>query len=437
MVHPENIMESMIMPILNQLRTILFIVFVGYIGASIAYPIFPPLFLHSSALIPGHSWAADNRNLLLGLTLAVYPLGQFIGSPVIGAMSDKYGRKNILLLTLTGTMLGYVSSAAALQTGMLWLLILSRFATGLAESNLALAQSIIADLDINKHKGFGGIVMASSIGYVVGPMIGGFLSDGSLFSWFNAATPFYIAAILSAFTLYFAYKQLPESRPADISPVSSQTAWRQFNVIAHLQEILQNQLLKYYLLSSLVFTVGVDLFYEFGPVYLTGRWMMDSGQIAVYNLILSMAIALSGAWLPHYLASRFSPRQIVVMAIMLFSFFLSLMTITSSVSLLFPLFALIGLMIPLPSTAITVQLSDAADNDIQGKIMGMQWGLRMLGDALICIFGGFLISISVSLPLAAGVLAVLLAVVIYLLRIEKYPVNPELDGFEWSSKNEK
>ena len=405
----------------QQLYTTLLIVFVGFIGVSMAYPLFPPLFLTSSEGVMMGAFADDNRRLLLGVTLAVYPLGQFVGSPIIGTISDKYGRKHVLLGCLAGTILGYFLSGVALQYGLLWLLILSRLATGLAESSIALAQSIIADLKgVNKHRGFGGITMAASIGYVIGPVLGGFLSDNHLVSWFSMALPFYIAALLAGITLLLAYLKLPES---NFLRTTSQSIWQSFNLLQHLNEMSQNRLLKFLLLSSLVFTLGVDMFYEFGPVYLTGQFQMNSAQIAVYNVILCVALAVGGAYLPQKLIKHYSPHHIVIMAMMLFVLFMWLITFVSSLTLLFILFGLMGFVIPMASTVMNVEISDTAGAGIQGKVLGMQWGLRMLGDALICFIGGALILYSVSWPLLLGALSGLAAASIYFLRVKNTYYN--------------
>ena len=120
------------------------------------YTIFSPLFLH-----PNHSglinlnWSSNTRGILLGLTLAMYPLGQFIGSPILGSLPNQLGRKKLLLVTLTGTAFGYIATALAIQTHSVSLLLISRFGTGFLEGNVAIAQAYIIDLKINKQKGLG------------------------------------------------------------------------------------------------------------------------------------------------------------------------------------------------------------------------------------------------------------------------------------------
>src|SRR5437899_299513 len=80
----------------RQLTTILFIVFFGFLGISMPYLIFPALFLNPDYTILTQDWSPSSNALLLGVTLAAYPLGQFIGAPILGALSDDYGRKRLL-----------------------------------------------------------------------------------------------------------------------------------------------------------------------------------------------------------------------------------------------------------------------------------------------------------------------------------------------------
>src|SRR5579862_5856480 len=140
-----------------QLWVILLIVFIGFIGTSIAYPIFPPLFLYpdNHSIIPSTT-SQNIRSILLGLALAAYPLGQFIGSPILGGCSDRYGRKRMLILSLAGSVVGYFLSALSLQQNWLWVLLLSRFLTGLMEGNLAIVRAMATDLEsISKYKSIG------------------------------------------------------------------------------------------------------------------------------------------------------------------------------------------------------------------------------------------------------------------------------------------
>ena len=111
-----------------QLRILLLVVFFGFVGVAIPYPIFAPLFLHPGA----HAGFINDvpvyfRSLLLGITLAAYPLGIFFGAPILGTFADRHGRKPVLLFSLGIAASGYLLSGFSLDCQCLWLLVFSRF----------------------------------------------------------------------------------------------------------------------------------------------------------------------------------------------------------------------------------------------------------------------------------------------------------------------
>ncbi len=397
-----------------QLLIILTITFIGFIGTSISYPIFPPLFLHSGqgTIFPS-TWSADTRNILLGIALAAYPLGQFIGSPVLGSYSDQYGRKKILLMSLMGSFIGYCLSAISLQQHWLWVLLISRFLTGLMEGNLAIAQAMAADLTgMSKYKSFGKINAAASIGYLVGPLLGGFFSDKQLFQWASFATPFFIAALFTLIALMLAALKLKESDKKAILP--SISLLQQFNLINRFRVLFRNPVLKYLLIISSIFTFSVDIFYEFGPIYLTGTWLMTPAGLAAFNVMLCTTLAIGHGWLSPYLSMRFSNKIAIITSIFITAVLFFLMITWPSKLGVFLLFALSGLSIAIGTNNITVQISTHATKTTQGEVIGSQLSLRMLGDATICFVGGFIIISSFAAPLIISSVIACTAAIIYI-----------------------
>jgi len=398
----------------QQLRIILLIVFIGFVGTSIAYPIFPPLFLHPAqgSIIPS-AWHENARSIFLGIALAAYPLGQFIGSPILGGCSDRYGRKKMLMLSLTGSVFGYLLSALSLQFNWLWILLLSRFLTGLMEGNLAIVRAMATDLEsISKYKSIGRINGIAAIGYVMGPLLSGFLSDSNVVHWFSFAFPFFLAMLFSMLAVLLAFFRLSEkTQPISLHEL---TIWQRFNLISRFKVLFQkSEILKYLLIISTIFTFAVDIFYEFGPVYLTGLWSMTPAGIAIYNAALSFTLAVGAGWLPHRLSLHFSIKRIIVMAMLTTAIVFALMTIYPSKILVFLLFGVVGLSIAIVNTNMTIQVSNVADKTIQGEAMGAQLSLRMLGDAITCLVGGFLIVSSVILPIALSCLIAAFSLIVY------------------------
>ncbi len=397
----------------KQFWIILLIVLISFIGSSIAYPIFPPLFLQSTdQLIISPQWSDTSRRILLGLTLAIFPLGQFIGSPILGRNSDIYGRKKILVISLAGSMLGYLLTVISFWTNCFWLLLFSRFLTGFMEGTFAVARAFASELTtINKFVSFGRINTMAGIGYIIGPIIGGLLSNANVVPWFSWSFPFTFAALASIITLGFAWWKLPEHKilhkPEKESIVS------QLNIIRQFKLLFQNHPhLLHLLIISTLFTFAVDMFYEFGPVYLAGKWFMSPGMIALYNAALSAALALGASWLPYHLSKRLPIHKIIILAMMSTTLIFAAMIAFQYPMSMFLFFALIGFSITSVTTTMTIHISNVSHTAIQGEVMGAQLSLRTLGDALICFIGGLLIVLSITLPIIICCITALIASVL-------------------------
>jgi DHA1 family tetracycline resistance protein-like MFS transporter len=398
----------------RQLFCILLIVFMGFVGTSIAYPIFPPLFLHpTDTSIVSMDWSIEARNIFLGIALAAFPLGQFFGSPILGGLSDKYHRKRVLILSLSGSVLGYFLTALSLKYNWLWVLLLSRFFTGVMEGNLGIVRAMASDLEgISKYKSLGRINAMAAIGYVLGPLLGGFFSDGTLVSWFSFELPFYFAMLFLLLATLLAVLTLKEKNPL-ITPATD-SIWQQLNLFSRFRTLFKNnKSLKSLLIASTIFTFSADIFYEFGPVYLTGIWAMTPSGIAIYNAILCITLAIGAGWLPNYLAYHASIERVICIAMILCAMILGLMVIFPSPVFIFILFGLIGLTMSTVTTNLTVQVSHCAHANIQGEALGTQIGLRTAGDACICLIGGFLISASYKLPIIVSSLIAFIAAIVY------------------------
>ncbi len=150
------------------------VAFFSTVGAALPYPILPPLFAADAANDFNHFWGLPPK-LLFGLALTINPLGLLIGSALLGPLSDRYGRRPMLLGTSLGAALGHALTAVSLLAQSYSLFIFARFATGLMEGNGSVARALLADhlegdLRVRAMAWLNG---AFYLGWLAGPLLAG------------------------------------------------------------------------------------------------------------------------------------------------------------------------------------------------------------------------------------------------------------------------
>ncbi|MFN0091234.1 MAG: MFS transporter, partial [Acidimicrobiales bacterium] len=151
---------------------------------------------------------------VIGLVLAAYSVGQLVGAPILGRLSDRYGRKPVLLLALAGSSLGHLVTGLA---GSVWVVLAARAVDGLSGGSVSVAQAAVADLapPAARARLFGLLGVAFAVGFVVGPALGSLAALG------GPRLPFFLAAGLSGLNALTGLRRLPETRPAGAAPAGS------------------------------------------------------------------------------------------------------------------------------------------------------------------------------------------------------------------------
>ena len=185
----------------NALVFIFITVTIDTIAMGITAPVLPTLIERLSGGVQQAAW-------MNGLFMTVFALMQFLFSPILGALSDRFGRRPILLLSIAGLGLSYVGMAMSTS---IWQLLLVRFITGATSANIATAFAYIADVTPpNRRAGAYGLMQAAmSLGFALGPGLGGVLGQ------FDPTFPFWAAAVLSLVNAAYGYFVVPESLAKD------------------------------------------------------------------------------------------------------------------------------------------------------------------------------------------------------------------------------
>jgi len=180
----------------NPLIVIFTAIALDAIGIGLIFPILPDLLREVTH--------ASNLASFIGITTAIYATMQFLFAPVLGALSDRLGRRPVLLISLCGAAISYMFMAFS---STLWMLLIGRAVAGLTSANMAVATAYITDVTPEDKRAarFGVSSAMFGVGFIVGPVLGGLLGD----YWIRL--PFIIAAALNVCNMMLAYFVLPES----------------------------------------------------------------------------------------------------------------------------------------------------------------------------------------------------------------------------------
>jgi MFS family permease len=258
------------------------------IGASLPYPILPPLFAAdvSNGL---NQFLGLPPKLLFGLALTINPIGLLIGTAFLGPLSDRYGRRPVLLVTAIGAAIGHALTAAAMAMESYPLFIVARFGTGLLEGNGAVARALIAERlqGAQRLRGLSLVNGAFHLGWLAGPALAAVtLGFGITVPFLVAVAALLLAAALVALTV-------PREQVA-----ATAESWLQVARQKHVLNLLRHADLRTLFVIQLAATCGVTAFYEFYPLWLVEQAHYDAQGIATINVamcaIMTLAAVIAG-----------------------------------------------------------------------------------------------------------------------------------------------
>jgi DHA1 family tetracycline resistance protein-like MFS transporter len=381
------------------------VVFIGFVGYSLMITVFTPLLLGDDGGLVSAGSSTSTRTLVLGGLLALYPLAQFFGAPVLGSLSDRFGRRPVLLASLAASAAFYALMALALHLHSLALLAVACLLAGFSEANIAIAQSAIADVApaVERSRLFGYVYLSSSLAYVVGPLAGGKLADPAVVAWFAAPTPFLAVAILLMVTLGVTAGAFRETHAPDSeAPLGFALAVR--NVGAAFARTK----LRPVFAANFALYLAIFGFFRVYPMYLVDHFGMGVGRESEFIAWVAVPIVLTNLFLVGWLAGKMDPRRLTVR----FGAALAVCLVAVIVphpegALWATLFACsLALAICLPSMAAMV--SDAVGPGEQGHALGTNQSLQTGAEGVSGLAGGGLAAISTALPLPVmGALALL------------------------------
>ncbi|MDO8604737.1 MAG: MFS transporter [bacterium] len=369
-------------------------VLIDMLGIGILIPVIPQLFtnpLSPHYLLAGSAYA-ESGYFLVGLLLALYALGMFFSAPIFGELSDRYGRKKMLSWALAGGASSYALFAFGVATQNIPLLIFARITGGLSAGNIGIAQAVIADITPPALRAarFGLIGAAFGIGFIVGPSLGGLLSNPQGLGIFGAATPFWFASILSAVNVLWVLAILPETNKHIAQSLRKLSLLRSFHNIARA---LRPSPLRALFKVSFLFQSGFAFYTSFLGVLLVYRFAMSEVDIGTYFSYVGIFIVLTQAFVTRPVTARFSEKQILRLTIPMVSLCMVFVSFVQTEALLYMIVPFFSVAVGLSMANLTSAVSRRAGDTIQGEVLGINSSVNALAQAFPPLLGGLIATI--------------------------------------------
>jgi MFS transporter, DHA1 family, multidrug resistance protein len=334
----------------------------------------------------------------LGLLMAVYSLMQLIFAPFWGKLSDRIGRKPIMMIGIAGLSLSFFMQAMATE---LWMLFAARIIGGLLSSaNMPTAMAYVADITTpeNRGKGMGIVGAAVGLGFVFGPAIGGIFSKSSM------SMPFYLAGTSSLITLviiFFLLKESLQKNNADGNQSNKQSRWKAFSGPASVLFLLQ-------LLISLSLS-GLEATFAYFAAKRAGLGAIQLGYIF---MIMGFAGAMVQGGMVGRLTKKYGEGKVIQGGIIVSAIGFALILLVDSfttAAIFLSIFGIgNGVIRPSVSSLLT-KTTDAGHGSATGLLSSFDSLGRIVGPPL----GGWLFSLSIGLPYISGAIISVIAFVLY------------------------
>lgn len=382
------------------LALVFFTIFLDILGFGILVPVIPFLVK-----------PFDASATAIGLLTMSFSIAQFLASPVLGLLSDRYGRRPVLLISIFGAGVAYIAFGLA---GALWVFFAARITDGLTGGNISTAQAYIADVSPpqDRAKNFGLIGAAFGAGFVIGPAIGGVMSHISL------SAPAYLAGGLSFMACIFGYFMLPESLPADrrrIAPFHISD----FNPLKQLGEFLKRPVIFNNFAALLMMGLAMNILRSNFAVYAREDFGFDPSHVGYLYTYLGLLIVVTQSMVVRRVAPRLGERKTALVGFCCMILGFGWMATQPGLWEIFGIMPLIAVGNGLCFPTITALTSHSVAAHEQGGVMGAQQSVNSIAMIIGPLMAGYAFDhISMGAPYAVAAVCLVGGLAVSLRRLQ-------------------
>lgn len=395
---------------LKKLFPIFLTVFIDMIGVGVIIPVIPALFFQEDSSLFGADASAEWRSILFGWLIASYPFMQFFGAPALGALSDRFGRKPMIIISLIGTMIGYLLFGYAILIQSLPLLFFSRMLPGFTGGNISIIYSAISDVSdaSTRTANFGLVGVSFGLGFILGPAIGGLLADPSVVSWFDHSTPFWFTAALSLVNILLVLRNFDETLL-----VKRQTAVRFHQGFLNIFHSFANPSLRIIFVVVLLVSLGFSFFTQFFSVFMLKKFDYGIKETGFLFGWVGLWLVITQGLIVRKLVRTLSPHRIMSVSLLGLSLAIGALMLPDKAWMFYLVNPVIALFQGVTAPNMTAVVSSRAGAERQGEMLGINQSMISFGQIIPPVIGGYFTVIDASLPMIAAALLILCAWLVF------------------------
>ncbi|OGD32291.1 hypothetical protein A3C91_00855 [Candidatus Azambacteria bacterium RIFCSPHIGHO2_02_FULL_52_12] len=356
---------------------------IDMIGIGMVIPIIPIIFTDpGSPSFLLHGYSQNAQYLIAGATTALFGLMQFIAAPILGELSDVYGRKRLLTVGVAVLALSQLLFGFGIEVASLGLLLFARAVAGLAGGNFSIAQASIADVTEPKDraKNFGLIGAAFGIGFILGPLLGGWIAHitGS------AAAPFLVAGMMGIANIVFISLFLPETR----KDKTARRAFTFFKGIHNIRAALRDVDARPVYISSFLYISGFSFFISFIGILLVSRFSLSEASLGTFFGAVGAWIVITQLFILRILSKKYSERAILRWSLLVLAGTLAVYPFAPSVVFVYVLIPFLAIPNGLSMANMSALVSKSVSPDKQGAALGINGSLMAFSQGMIPLVAG-------------------------------------------------
>lgn len=395
-------------PQLSNIKRLLYIICFDQLAMTISFPLITLIFFDSqSRLFPADTSVAT-RSLWYGVVNALPNLTNIFFSPLISALSDVYGRRQLLLFEIASGLIFALSFGYGLLYGQLFFVCIAFFIRGAFARTNPTALAIIGDATPASAKmlWMGYLQFAISVGAFFGPLLGGYLATRFFFNELNYAFPLIVVGVITIINFCCTYRFINETLQHKIKLEHvHQNAWR---------EVLSRKEVMHVSLILLFIQFGWSTYYQFMPPYLKTHFHFVSLNLGFFIGMIAFWLAFASRFCIKWLQMWCNGNEILTIAILLiwFGFLMTLLAMIYPAEIMLWLSAIpVAMGDVIAYTAITAKFSNVVAKEAQGAVMGFSFIITRIAWTATSLVGGYLMVLSPVLLFSFGFICIAFALI--------------------------